>query len=327
MAISTVDSKSLKSAKSSLDKVIDSYSEVIIGQDNMIEKMLIAFINDGNILIEGVPGLAKTIAIKTMAQLSGLNFSRIQFTPDLLPADILGTEIYNQSTGRFYTKKGPLFSNIILADEINRAPSKVQSALLEAMQEKQITIGDKTFPLDNNYMVLATQNPMDQEGTYPLPEAQMDRFLFKILVDYPQREDEIAVVKQQIGLNKFKNIKAILTKSKIEELKKVAGQIYIDDKILEYILSIVEATRNPEKYGLNSDYINFGASPRASISLAKAARANALLQGDDFVKSDDIKDVAFEVLRHRILISYEAEAENIKVDDIIREILDKVSTP
>ena len=327
MVGSSFDSKSLKSAKSTLDKVIESYSKVVIGQDNMIEKMLIAFINDGNILIEGVPGLAKTIAIKAMAQLSGLDFSRIQFTPDLLPADILGTEIYNQSTGKFYTKKGPLFSNIILADEINRAPSKVQSALLEAMQERQITIGDKTFPLDSNYMVLATQNPIDQEGTYPLPEAQMDRFLFKITVDYPSKEDEIEIVKQQIELDKFKPLKSIFTKSKIEELKKVVKQIYIDDKILEYIINIVEATRNPEKYGLNKAHISFGASPRASISLAKASKANALLQGDNFVKSDDVKDVAFEVLRHRILISYEAEAENINVDNIIQSILDNVKTP
>ena len=219
--------------------------------------MLIAFINNGNILIEGVPGLAKTIAIKTMAQLSGLQFNRIQFTPDLLPADIIGTEIYNQATGKFYTKKGPLFSNIILADEINRAPSKVQSALLEAMQEKQITIGEKTFYLDKNYMVLSTQNPMDQEGTYALPEAQMDRFLFKILVSYPEKKDEIDIVKQQIKITPTAPIKPVLTKIKIEELKKIVHQIYIDDKILHYIIEIVTATREPKKYGINPSHIDF----------------------------------------------------------------------
>lgn len=295
----------------------------IIGQDDMVRKILIGILTGNHILLEGLPGLAKSLTVNTLAQTLGLKFSRIQFTPDLLPSDIIGTEIYNEKTGEFYTKKGPIFANIILADEINRAPAKVQSALLEAMQEKQITIANETFKLDKPFIVLATQNPIEQDGTYPLPEAQQDRFLMKVKIEYPTKEEEKNILKLLTSAQDFDSIEIeeILNKDKIEELKKLIKEIYLDEKLMDYILDIIFKTRD------NNEYINCGASPRASIALVVSAKANAFLEGRDFVIPQDIKKVIFDVLRHRIILTYEAEAEGKNVEDIITNIMESIELP
>lgn len=302
--------------------------QTIVGQKHLVESLLIALLSNGHVLLEGVPGLAKTLAIKTLAQIIDAKYSRIQFTPDLLPADVLGTMVYSVKNETFQVKKGPVFANFVLADEINRAPAKVQSALLEAMQERQVTIGDKTFPLDEPFLVMATQNPIEQEGTYPLPEAQVDRFLLKVVIGYPSREEEKQIIRQNIS-NEKKHIQPLLKPEEIIEAQKVVEKIYIDEKIERYIVDIVFATRFPSDYGLNdlASIIAFGASPRASISLARAARSYAFLRQRGYVIPEDVRAVCHDVLRHRIGLTYEAEANNITADEIISEILDKVEVP
>ena len=302
--------------------------QAIIGQKHLVESLLLGLLSDGHVLLEGVPGLAKTKAIKTLASLIDAQFSRIQFTPDLLPADVIGTMIYSQKDGEFKAKKGPIFANFILADEINRAPAKVQSALLEAMQERQVTIGDATFKLDNPFLVLATQNPIEQEGTYPLPEAQVDRFLMKVIIGYPSKEEEKQIVRQNIASVKA-NVQALIKPEEILEIRKIVEKIYIDEKIEKYIVDIVFATRFPSDCGLNDlqSIISFGASPRASISMAIAARAYAFLRGRGYVIPEDVRAICHDVLRHRIGLSYEAEANNISADEVVSEILDKIAVP
>ena len=302
--------------------------QTIVGQKHLVESLLIALLSNGHVLLEGVPGLAKTLASKTLAQIIDAKYSRIQFTPDLLPADVLGTMVYSVKNETFQVKKGPVFANFVLADEINRAPAKVQSALLEAMQERQVTIGDKTFPLDEPFLVMATQNPIEQEGTYPLPEAQVDRFLLKVVIGYPSREEEKQIIRQNIT-NEKKHIQPLLKPEEILEAQKVVEKIYIDEKIERYIVDIVFATRFPSDYGLNdlASIIAFGASPRASISLARAARSYAFLRQRGYVIPEDVRAVCHDVLRHRIGLTYEAEANNITADEIISEILDKVEVP
>lgn len=302
--------------------------QTIVGQKHLVESLLIALLSNGHVLLEGVPGLAKTLAIKTLAQLIDAKYSRIQFTPDLLPADVVGTMVYSVKSEQFQVKKGPIFANFVLADEINRAPAKVQSALLEAMQERQVTIGDKTFALDEPFLVMATQNPIEQEGTYPLPEAQVDRFLLKVVIGYPSREEEKLIIRQNIT-NEKKKIVPLLKPEEILEAQKIVEKIYIDEKIERYIVDIVFATRFPADYGLNdlTSIIAFGASPRASISLARAARAYAFLHQRGYVIPEDVIAVSHDVLRHRIGVTYEAEANNITTDEIITEILDKVQVP
>ncbi len=303
-------------------------AKVIVGQLSLVDRLLIGLVTKGHILIEGVPGLAKTLAVKTLAACIQAQFKRIQFTPDLLPADILGTEVYQPQTGTFTVKPGPLFHNIILADEINRAPSKVQSALLEAMQERQITIGGQTFPLHEPFLVLATQNPIEQEGTYPLPEAQIDRFMLKLRIDYPSREEEKEIARR-FGEQGGPTPTAVLSPKELDELADLADEVLLDDKLLDYILDIVRATREPGEYKLQglAGYLDYGASPRATIALSQAARAYALLRGRAFVTPQDIKTVAPDVLRHRLILSYEAEAEDITPDDIIVKLFDAIEVP
>ena len=303
-------------------------SNTIVGQSDLIDKILISVISNGHILLEGVPGLAKTLTINTVASLINAKFKRIQFTPDMLPADLIGTLIFNQKNGEFVTKQGPIFSNIILADEINRAPSKVQSALLESMQERQVTLGDDTYQLPNPFLVLATQNPIEQEGTYPLPEDQVDRFMMKVIVDYPTIEDEKIILERASTIDK-KKIKSVVKTKTILEAQKLVNDIYIDPKIHDYILNIVFATRNPEKYNLDNlkDLITFGASPRASINLVLASKSKAFIDGRGYVVPEDVKYVAEDILRHRILLSYEAEAEEISTEDIILQLLKEVPVP
>lgn len=301
---------------------------VIVGQKHLVDSLLIGLLSDGHILLEGVPGLAKTLAIKTLAQLVNTEFSRIQFTPDLLPADVIGTLIYSQKTESFQVKKGPVFSNFILADEINRAPAKVQSALLEAMQEHQVTIGSTSFDLPSPFLVMATQNPIEQEGTYQLPEAQVDRFMLKVIIDYPTIEEEKQIIRE--NLNGLKaDIKPVVEASEILNARKIVNQVYLDEKIEQYIADIVFATRYPERYGLENikPLITFGGSPRASINLAKAARAYAFINHRGYVVPEDVRSVAYDVLRHRIGLSYEAEADNVTGEEIISKILNKVEVP
>ena len=302
--------------------------QVIVGQKHLVESLLIGLLSDGHVLLEGVPGLAKTLAIKTLASLIDAQYSRIQFTPDLLPADVIGTMVYSQKDETFQVKKGPVFANFVLADEINRAPAKVQSALLEAMQERQVTIGTETFPLPEPFLVLATQNPIEQEGTYPLPEAQVDRFMLKVVIDYPKMEEEKLIIRQNINGDKF-NVKPILKAQEIIEARKVVRQVYLDEKIERYIVDIVFATRYPEKYDLKElkDMIGFGGSPRASINLALAARTYAFIKRRGYVIPEDVRAVAHDVLRHRIGLTYEAEASNLTSDEIISKILNKVEVP
>ena len=303
-------------------------NQTIVGQKHLVDSLLIALLSNGHILLEGVPGLAKTLAIKTLASIIDAKYSRIQFTPDLLPADVVGTMMYSVQKEQFTIKKGPVFANFVLADEINRAPAKVQSALLEAMQERQVTIGDTTFALDEPFLVMATQNPIEQEGTYPLPEAQVDRFLLKVVISYPNKEEEKAIIRQNIS-NVKPEIKPLLSPADIIDTQKIVNQIYIDEKIEKYIVDIVFATRFPAEFGLSElqSIISFGASPRASISLALASRAYAFLRGRGFVIPEDVRAVCHDVLRHRIGLSYEAEANNISSDEIISTFLDKVIVP
>ena len=301
---------------------------VIVGQKHLVDSLLIGLLSDGHILLEGVPGLAKTLAIKTLAQLVNTEFSRIQFTPDLFPAEVIGTLIFSQKTESFQVKKGPVFSNFILADEINRAPAKVQSALLEAMQEHQVTIGSTTFDLPSPFLVMATQNPIEQEGTYQLPEAQVDRFMLKVIIDYPTIEEEKQIIRE--NLNGLKaDIKPVVEASEILNARKIVNQVYLDEKIEQYIADIVFATRYPERYGLENikPLITFGGSPRASINLAKAARAYAFINHRGYVVPEDVRSVAYDVLRHRIGLSYEAEADNVPGEEIISKILNKVEVP
>lgn len=311
-----------------VDMINMEMSKVIIGQKQLTEGLLIGLLSDGHILLEGVPGLAKTLAIKTLSQIIKSKFNRIQFTPDLLPADLIGTMIYSQKNEEFIVKKGPIFANFILADEINRSPAKVQSALLEAMQEHQVTIGEETFRLDDPFLVLATQNPVEQEGTYPLPEAQVDRFMLKIIVSYPKKEEEKIIIRQNIT-GEFPKASQILTADDIIRARALVKEVYIDEKIEQYIVDIVSATRNPEEYGLAKfkELISFGGSPRAGISLAKAAKANAFLKRRGFVRPEDVRAVCHPVLRHRIGLTYEAEAQNITTEEIISEILNAVQVP
>ena len=311
-----------------LQDLLTEVNQVIVGQEKLIERLLIALLADGHILLEGVPGLAKTLAIKTLAQTVQAQFQRIQFTPDLLPADLIGTEIYNPRTNEFTAHRGPIFANFILADEINRAPSKVQSALLEAMQERQVTIGDETHRLEEPFLVLATQNPIEQEGTYPLPEAQVDRFMLKVVVDYPTRPEERVIMDRMTGV-RLPEVKPVIKPADLLHAREVVRQIYVDDKIKEYVLDLVFATRQPSENGLNGlqPLIAFGASPRATIYLIMAARAHAFLKGRGFVTPEDIKQIAPDVLRHRIVISYEAEAEEITSAHIVQRILDQIEVP
>ncbi len=302
--------------------------QVIVGQKHLVESLLIGLLSDGHVLLEGVPGLAKTLAIKTLASLIDAKYSRIQFTPDLLPADVIGTMVYSQKDESFQVKKGPIFANFVLADEINRAPAKVQSALLEAMQERQVTIGKDTFPLPEPFLVLATQNPIEQEGTYPLPEAQVDRFMLKVVIDYPKLEEEKLIIRQNISGDKI-NVRPILKSEEIIEARKVVRQVYLDEKIEKYIVDIVFATRYPEKYDLKElkEMIGFGGSPRASINLALAARSYAFIKRRGYVIPEDVRAVAHDVLRHRIGLTYEAEASNLTSDEIVSKILNKVEVP
>ena len=302
--------------------------QVIVGQKHLVESLLIGLLSDGHVLLEGVPCLAKTLAIKTLASLIDAQYSRIQFTPDLLPADVIGTMVYSQKDETFQVKKGPVFANFVLADEINRAPAKVQSALLEAMQERQVTIGNETFGLPKPFLVLATQNPIEQEGTYPLPEAQVDRFMLKVVIDYPKLEEEKLIIRQNINGDKFE-VKPILKADEIIEARKVVRQVYLDEKIEKYIVDIVFATRYPEKYDLKElkDMIGFGGSPRASINLALAARSYAFIKRRGYVIPEDVRAVAHDVLRHRIGLTYEAEASNMTSDEIVSKILNKVEVP
>ena len=302
--------------------------KVIVGQDALVEKMLVALLADGHILIEGVPGLAKTLAVKTLAQAIHAQFQRIQFTPDLLPADITGTLIFNPKDGMFYPKRGPVFSNFVLADEINRSPAKVQSALLEAMQERQVTIGEQTYKLPEPFMVMATQNPVEQEGTYPLPEAQVDRFMLKVLVTYPTKEEENLILERMASHQKIE-LNTQVTPEMILKARAVTDGIYVDEKIKNYIVDLVFATRDPKGAGLEklASFISYGASPRATIFLTQAAKAYAFLNGRGFVTPEDIKAVGLDVLRHRVLLSYEAEAENITSDQIVKQIFDAVDVP
>ena len=308
--------------------VTQGMDQAIVGQKHLVESLLIALLSSGHVLLEGVPGLAKTLAIKTLAQIIDARYSRIQFTPDLLPADVLGTMVYSVKSEQFQVKKGPIFANFVLADEINRAPAKVQSALLEAMQERQVTIGDHTFPLDNPFLVMATQNPIEQEGTYPLPEAQVDRFLLKVVIGYPTRDEEKLIIRQNLSSTR-REIRPLLRPEEILDAQRVVEKIYIDEKIERYIVDIVFATRFPAEYGLADlqSIISFGASPRASISLARAAKAYAFLRQRGYVIPEDVRAVCHDVLRHRIGLTYEAEANNISADEIISEILDKVIVP
>jgi MoxR-like ATPase len=301
---------------------------VIVGQQHLVDRLIVGLISNGHILLEGVPGLAKTLALKTLAGAVGLHFSRLQFTPDMLPADIVGTMIYNPRDGSFSTKQGPVFANLVLADEINRAPAKVQSALLEAMQERQVTLGDESHPLPDPFLVLATQNPLEQEGTYPLPEAQVDRFMLKVLVKYPNRSEERAILDTMAVTERSFEVQPVVSAEDILQARKVVSSIYVDEKVKDYVVDIVLATRDPQPYGIDlKGYVQCGASPRATISLTLGARAIAFLQGRGYVTPQDVKDVAYDVLRHRIIVSYEAEAENITSENIIAGILEGLPVP
>ncbi len=311
------------------DKLREEVSHVIVGQTHMLDRLLIGLLSNGHVLLEGVPGLAKTLTIKSLSQAIHANFSRIQFTPDLLPADVIGTMIYNQQRNEFVVRKGPIFANFILADEINRAPAKVQSALLEAMQERQVTIGDTTFKLDQPFLVLATQNPLEQEGTYVLPEAQVDRFIMKVIVGYPKMHEEQLIIRQNTQNLSTTSVRQVVSVQEVMNAKELTRQIYMDEKIEQYILDIVFATRVPENYQLEKlkPLISYGASPRGSINLALAAKAQAFLNKRGFVIPEDVRSICNDVLRHRIGLTYEAEAESVKVEDVIEEILKKVNVP
>ena len=318
----------IKNESAFIDLLMNEIGKVIVGQKAMVERLVIGLLGNGHVLLEGVPGLAKTLAIKTLAAAMKAKFQRIQFTPDLLPADLIGTQIYNQKDGNFLIRKGPIFANFILADEINRAPAKVQSALLEAMQERQITIGETTFKLQEPFLVLATQNPIEQEGTYPLPEAQVDRFMLKIKITYPERAEELAIMRQNISMVETL-INPVISPEEILKARHLLTEVYIDEKIEKYILDIVFATRNPKEFGLTNlgDLISYGASPRASINLAIGAKAMAFIKRRGYVIPEDVRAICLDVLRHRIAVTYEAEAEEITSENVIQEILNKVIVP
>ncbi len=311
-----------------VDKIMEEVGKVIVGQKYMVERLLIGLLCNGHIHLEGVPGLAKTMTVKTLSATIQTKFQRIQFTPDLLPADLLGTLIYDQSNGKFITKKGPIFANLILADEINRSPAKVQSALLEAMQERQVTIGDTTFKLDDPFLVLATQNPIEQEGTYPLPEAQIDRFMLKLSIGYPNKDEELEIMRRMTQKN-IPEVNAVVTPEEIVRAREVTHDIYMDEKIERYIVDIVYATRTPKDYGLDelADLIEYGASPRASINLAMAAKAHAFLRHRGYVTPEDVRSIGMDVLRHRVIVTYEAEAEEVTAEDVVRKVLNRIEVP
>ena len=312
-----------------IDNLKQGMSQVILGQEELVNKILISMLANGHILLEGVPGLAKTLMVKTLAKLIETNFQRIQFTPDMLPADLLGTLIYNQRTGEFDTRKGPIFSNIILADEINRSPAKVQSALLEAMQERQVTIGKNTFALDAPFLVMATQNPIEQEGTYPLPEAQVDRFMFKLIVDYPDRSSERLVLRQNTKSFNIDEINSIISPNDILDAQSVIHDIYVDEKVEDYVLNLIFATRNPDSHGLSDleGIIGFGASPRATINLVRAAKARAFTEHRGYITPEDIRYIGADVLRHRVILTYEAEAEELTPEDVIQRLFEVIEVP
>ncbi|MFC1667809.1 AAA family ATPase [Chlamydiota bacterium] len=311
-----------------VQQILSEMSKVIVGQSYLVERLMLALLADGHVLIEGVPGLAKTLSVSTLSKAVDVRFHRIQFTPDLLPADLIGTMIFNPKNGEFFTKKGPVFANLILADEINRAPAKVQSALLEAMQERQVTIGEETHALEQPFLVLATQNPIEQEGTYPLPEAQVDRFMLKLKVEYPEKAEERKIM-DRMTTGREIQIKKVTSPKDILSSREIINDIYVDDKIKEYIVNIVFATRKPEEYNMNElkNLISYGASPRASIYLVLAAKAHAFLEGRGYVTPEDIKEIGPDVLRHRILVTYEAEAEEISSDDIVKKVFDEIEVP
>lgn len=318
-----------KQASAKLEKVQFEISRVIVGQQDLIHKLILALLCNNHVLIEGLPGLAKTLTVTCLAKAFNASFHRIQFTPDLLPADVVGTMIYNPKTGDFSTRKGPVFAHVVLADEINRAPAKVQSALLEAMQERQVTIGDQTFQLPDPFLVLATQNPIDQEGTYPLPEAQIDRFMFKLIVTYPSKNDELQILQRMAQAKPSLDVDPVLAPEELQNIRTMLDAIIIEDKVQEYIVNLVDATRNPQDYNLASlqTLIRFGASPRATVMLALAARANAFMQQRNYVTPNDIKAVAPDILRHRVAVTYEAEADNVSSDNIVKQVLDNVRVP
>lgn len=326
-AIKEINEK-VREAHGSIEELTREIGKVIVGQQHLVERLLVGLLADGHILIEGVPGLAKTLSVRTLAQAIQVQFQRIQFTPDLLPADLIGTLVYSPKDGSFTTKKGPIFANIILADEINRAPSKVQSALLEAMQERQVTVGENTFPLPKPFLVLATQNPIEQEGTYPLPEAQIDRFMMKLVVSYPSKKEEKEIL-ERMTTGREISVTPALTPKKIFELRELMHKIYLDEKVKDYILDLVFATRSPDQYKLPDlkPLIAYGASPRASIMLTMTAKANAFLRGRGYVTPDDVKQVGMDVLRHRVLVTYEAEAEDMTSEHIIQKIFDQIEVP
>jgi MoxR-like ATPase len=314
--------------RAGLEPLYREIATVIVGQRIVIDRLLVGLLTGGHVLLEGVPGLAKTLAVRTLAQGLGLSFQRIQFTPDLLPADVIGTQIYNPRSGDFSIKKGPVFANLVLADEINRAPAKVQSALLEAMQEKQVTIGDTSYPLPNPFLVLATQNPIEQEGTYPLPEAQVDRFMLKLKLGYPSKDEELQILDRMSGIEPRTRIASVLGPEQIEQLRAGLDRIYVDDKIKRYIVDVVHATRRPAEYGLDiGPYIQLGASPRATIFLTRAARAQAFLDNRAYVTPQDVKSIGYDVLRHRISVTYEAEAEEIGPEKLLQRIFDTLKVP
>ena len=324
--VGNVAEATLRGHGAALERIIGELGRRIVGQKALVERLVMALIAEGHVLLEGLPGLAKTTSIKALGETASLNFSRIQFTPDLLPADLIGTQIYDPRTGEFRVKKGPIFANLVLADEINRAPAKVQSALLEAMQERQVTIGDQTFKLERPFLVLATQNPIEQEGTYPLPEAQVDRFLFKVKIGYGTIEDELEIIARA---DQDAPLTRVIGPAELFEMRETAKKIHVADKVRRYIVDLVFATRSPDRYNLKdlTNLIEVGASPRASISLERAARVSALMHGRAFVTPQDVKDVGMDVLRHRILATYEAEAENVSTDEIVRRVFERVDVP
>jgi len=327
-SLSQINEKISESSKF-IEGLTTSMNQVILGQERLVNKIIISMLANGHILLEGVPGLAKTMMVNTLSQLINTSFQRVQFTPDMLPADLLGTLIYNQKTGEFETRKGPIFSNIILADEINRSPAKVQSALLEAMQERQITIGSNTFLLDSPFLVMATQNPVEQEGTYPLPEAQVDRFMFKLIVEYPSLNSERLVLRQNTSAGKAKKITPIVQPDQIIKAQSIIDEIYVDEKVEDYVLNLIFATREPEKFNLDdlSRIIDFGASPRATINLVKAAKARAFTEHRGYITPEDIRYISADVLRHRIILTYEAEAEEITTEDVIQRLFEVIEVP
>ena len=327
MEITALNEK-IKQESAFIDLLMNEIGKVIVGQKAMVERLIVGLLSNGHVLLEGVPGLAKTLAINTLSSAMKAKFQRIQFTPDLLPADLVGTQIYNQKDGNFLIRKGPIFSNFILADEINRAPAKVQSALLEAMQERQVTIGETTFKLEEPFLVLATQNPIEQEGTYPLPEAQVDRFMLKVKISYPSRDEEMKIMRQNVNMTSG-IVQQVITPKDILRARELVHEVYIDEKIEKYILDIVFATRSPKDYGLDklNDFISYGASPRASINLALGAKSMAFIRRRGYVIPEDVRSICLDVLRHRIAVTYEAEAEEITTENVIQEILNKLEVP